>query len=131
MDGYTKVNFKQDVDDAAESFGMAPDLEYRVGREPLETANSAVSYLRMAPGFRMPFGHNHKQQEEVYVLVGGSARLKLDDEVLELEPWDAVRIANDTVRNLEAGPEGAELILIGSPNAGAGDAEMIQGWWTD
>jgi quercetin dioxygenase-like cupin family protein len=131
MDAYTKVNLKSDTEDMATKFGLAPNLEYRVGREPLETAESAVSYLRMAPSFRMPFGHSHKQQEEVYLLVAGSARLKLDDEVVELVPWDAVRIAKETVRNLEAGPAGAELILFGAPNVGADDAEMLQGWWTD
>jgi quercetin dioxygenase-like cupin family protein len=85
----------------------------------------------MAPNFRMPFGHDHKRQEEVYVLVGGSAHLKLDDDVLELVPWDAVRIAKDTVRNLEAGPDGAELILLGAPNTGSNDAHMLQDWWAD
>ena len=98
---------------------------------PLETEESAISYLRMAPGFRMPFGHAHSKEEEIYVLLAGSARLKLDDEIVELEPWDVVRIANDTTRNLEAGPDGAELILIGAPNTGANDAKMIQGWWSE
>ena len=79
----------------------------------------------------MPFGHHHNQQEEIYILVGGSAQLKLDDEILELKPWDAVRIHKDTMRNLEGGPDGAEVILFGAPNAGPGDAPMEQGWWTD
>jgi quercetin dioxygenase-like cupin family protein len=131
MDAYTKVNLKGEVDDQAPKFGLSPDLEYRVAREQLETEQSALSYLRMAPNFRMPFGHDHKRQEEVYVLVGGSAHLKLDDDVLELVPWDAVRIAKDTVRNLEAGPEGAELILLGAPNTGSNDAHMLQDWWAD
>jgi len=131
MSGYTKTNLKREVEDAAKKYGMAPDLEYHVGREPLDTEKSAVSYLRLAPDFRMPFGHKHKQQEEIYVLVRGAAHLKLDDEVIELTQWDAVRIAKDTVRNLEAGSEGAELILIGAPNTGPNDAEMLQDWWTD
>jgi quercetin dioxygenase-like cupin family protein len=131
MSAYTKTNLKSDVEDAAKKFGMAPNLEFHVGREPLDAEQTAVSYLRLAPDFRMPFGHKHKQQEEVYVLVRGGAKLKLDDEVIELTPWDAVRIDKDTVRNLEAGPDGAELILVGAPNTGANDAEMLQGWWTD
>ena len=65
------------------------------------------------------------------MLVSGSARLKLDDEIIELEPWDAVRIPKETMRNFEAGPGGAEIILFGAPNAGSGDAEITQGWWTD
>jgi mannose-6-phosphate isomerase-like protein (cupin superfamily) len=87
--------------------------------------------LRVAPSYRLPFGHSHERQEEVYVLLDGSATIKLDDDVIELKPWDVVRIAKDTIRNVEAGSDGAELILIGAPSTGANDAEMIQDWWTD
>jgi mannose-6-phosphate isomerase-like protein (cupin superfamily) len=131
MAGYTKLNLKESVEDQAPKFDMSPDLEFRVAREPLETENAAISYLRVAPNFRLPFGHTHGEQEEVYVLVGGSARIKLDDEVLELRPFDAVRIHRETMRNLEGGPDGAELILYGAPNAGPADAQMSPDWWTD
>jgi mannose-6-phosphate isomerase-like protein (cupin superfamily) len=79
----------------------------------------------------MPFGHHHKEQEEVYVVIGGAGRVKLDDEVVDLRRWDALRIPHDTMRNLEAGDEGIELILFGAPNAGPGDAEVTQGWWAE
>jgi quercetin dioxygenase-like cupin family protein len=131
MAGYTKLNLKEDVEDQAPKFEMSPELEFRVARVPLETENAAISYLRLAPSYRLPFGHNHNEQEEVYVLVGGSARIKLDDEVLELRPFDAIRIHRETMRNLEGGPDGAELILYGAPNAGSNDAQVSQGWWTD
>jgi quercetin dioxygenase-like cupin family protein len=131
MAGYTKRNLAQDVEDQAPKFGYSPNLEFRMAAKPLETEQSALSLLRIAPGFRLPFGHSHQRQEEIYVLVSGSARLKLDDEVLELGPWDAVRIHPDTTRNLEAGPDGAELLLFAAPNAGSGDVEMTQGWWID
>ena len=131
MAGYTKLNLKQDVEDQAPKFDMSPQLEFRTAGGPLETENGAISYLRVAPSFRMPFGHTHSEQEEVYVLVSGSARIKLDDEVLELRPLDAVRIPSETMRNLEGGPDGAELILYGAPNTGLGDAQMSQGWWSD
>jgi len=131
MAGYTKLNLKQDVEDQAPKFDMSPQLEFRTAGAPLEAENAAISYLRMAPNFRMPFGHTHSEQEEVYVLVGGSARIKLDDEVLELRPLDAVRIPRETMRNLEGGPDGAELILFGAPSTGLGDAQMSPGWWSD
>jgi quercetin dioxygenase-like cupin family protein len=131
MAGYTKLNLKQDVEDQAPKFDLSPQLEFRTAAVPLETENAAISYLRVAPGFRMPFGHTHSEQEEVYVLVGGSARIKLDDEVLELRPFDAIRIPRETMRNLEGGPDGAELILYGAPNTGPGDAQVSQGWWRD
>jgi mannose-6-phosphate isomerase-like protein (cupin superfamily) len=89
---YTHLNLK-DVEDQAPKFEMSPDLEFRTARVPLELENSGVSYLRIAPDFRMPFGHHHNVQEEVYVLVSGSARLKLDDDVIDLKPFDAVRVA--------------------------------------
>lgn len=130
MDGFMKRNIKTEVDDLAPKFGMAPNLEYRAARDALDTEQTAISYLRMAPNYRFPAGHKHKQQEEIYLLVSGSAHIKLDDNMLELLPWDVVRIAEETMRNLEAGPDGAELILFGAPRTAAGDAEMHQGWWT-
>jgi quercetin dioxygenase-like cupin family protein len=131
MAGYTKLNLKEDVEDQAPKFEMSPELEFRVARVPLETENAAISYLRVAPNYRLPFGHNHNEQEEIYVLVGGSARIKLDDEVLELRPLDAVRIHRETMRNLEGGPNGAEVILFGAPDTGPEDAQMTPGWWSD
>lgn len=131
MSDYTHLNLKDDVDDQAPNFDLAPELEFRMARVPLEMENAGVSYLRIAPGFRIPFGHKHKQQEEVYVLVKGSARIKIEDEVRELKQWDAVRLHRDTMRGFEGGPEGAEFIAIGAPNTGPGDADMSQDWWSD
>src|SRR5215210_550047 len=129
MAGYTKLNLKEDVDDQAPNFNLSPDMEFRMARVPLELENSGVSYLRVAPNFRIPFGHSHKTQEEVYVVVGGSVRVKLEDEIVQLGPWDAIRVHKDTMRGFEAGPDGVELIAIGAPHTGPGDAETAQGWW--
>ena len=129
MADYTLVNLKE-VEDQAPKFDMSPQMEMRMGRVALGLENSGVSYQRLAPKFRLPFGHKHKNQEEVYVLVSGSARVKLEDEVVDLKPFDAVRVAKDTMRGFEAGPEGAELIAIGAPNTGPGDADVAQGWWS-
>jgi mannose-6-phosphate isomerase-like protein (cupin superfamily) len=131
MSAYTHLNLKDDVEDSATKFGLSPALESRFARQPLGLENSGVSYLRLAPGARAPFGHTHKEQEEVYVVVGGAGRIKLDDEIVELKRWDALRIPPETMRNLEGGPEGIELLLFGAPNAGFGDAETVDGWWTD
>jgi uncharacterized cupin superfamily protein len=131
MSDYTHINLKEDVDDQAPNFGLAGDIEARMARVPLGMENSGLSYLRLAPGFRLPWGHSHKQQEEVYVLVSGSARIKVGDEVRDMKQWDAVRLHRDTVRSFEAGADGAEFIAVGAPNTGPGDAEMIQGWWSE
>jgi uncharacterized cupin superfamily protein len=130
MADYTVVNLKE-VEDQAPRFGLSPQLEMRMARVALGLQNSGVSYQRIAPGFRLPFGHKHRNQEEIYVLVGGSVRIKLEDDVVDLKPFDAVRVSNDTMRGFEAGPEGAELIAIGAPNTGPGDADTVQGWWSD
>lgn len=129
MSGYTIVNLKQ-VEDQAPNFGLSPDLEARFARVALDAELIGLTYQKLAPNFRVPWGHTHKTQEEVFVVVSGLLRMKLGDEVKELGPWDAVRISKDTMRGLEAGPEGAELIAIGAPG-GPGDAEVEQGWWSD
>ena len=130
MANYTKLNLRE-VEDQAPKFEMSPNLEFRTARDALEMENAALSNLRIAPSFRMPFGHRHQVQEEVYVLVSGSARLKLDDDIVELKPWDTVRMPPETVRNLEGGPDGAVLILFAAPKTGSGDGPPIPGWWTD
>ena len=129
MSDYTIVNLRE-VEDQAPKFGLSPDLEFRMGRVPLDMENAGVSYIRMASNYRIPFGHTHKNQEEVYVVVAGSGRVKLGDDVRELKQWDAVRVHKDTMRGFEADAGGLEVIAIGAPNTGPGDAEIEQGWWS-
>ena len=128
---YTVLDLKE-VDNQGTNFGIPEDqYAFHMARVPLQCENSGVSYSRLAPGYRQPFGHKHKRQEEIYVLIRGSMRAKLDDDIVELQPLHAVRIAPDTMRALEAGPEGAEYIAIGAPNTGPGDGEIVMGWWSD
>jgi mannose-6-phosphate isomerase-like protein (cupin superfamily) len=127
---HTVVNLRQ-VEDMAPKFGLSPGLESRFARVPLELENSGLSYFRVAPEFRAPFGHTHKEQEEIYLVVGGSARLKLDDDVVELNEWDAIRIPRGVMRAFEGGPQGAEILAFGAPSNENRDVEMVQNWWTD
>lgn len=129
MADYTVLNLKNDVEDMGERFGFASNMEARFARKPLNLEKSGVSYFKLAPGFRQPFGHRHGQQEEVYVLLAGSARIKLEDEVVDLKPMDAVRVPGSTTRGLEAGAEGAEILAFGAPNTDNKDAEMDPGFW--
>ena len=131
MADYTKLNLKHDVEDMAVKFGMAPNIEARYARKPLGLENSGVSYFRLEPDFRLPFGHTHAEQEEVYVVISGSARVKAGDDVVELAELDAIRIPGATPRGMEAGPDGAEILAFGAPNTENADAEMVQGWWSD
>jgi mannose-6-phosphate isomerase-like protein (cupin superfamily) len=127
--GYTKLNLTEDVDDSAQKFGMGEVLQAHFAREAIEAQKFGLSLQRLKPNQRMPFGHRHAEQEEVYVVVGGSGRLKVEDEVLELAQWDAVRVDPERVRNLEAGPDGLDVIAFGAP--GVRDTEQLMNWWTD
>jgi mannose-6-phosphate isomerase-like protein (cupin superfamily) len=130
MATHTVVNLME-VEDQAPKFGYAPNLESRYARKSLELENSGLSHYRVAPGYRVPFGHRHTEQEEIYLVVSGSALVKLDDEILELAQWDAVRIPVGVMRSFGAGPDGAEILAFGAPNTDNADLEMEQDWWTD
>jgi mannose-6-phosphate isomerase-like protein (cupin superfamily) len=131
--GYSKLNLKGDVENAAERFGYAPDMETRFPSDSLGMEKLAFSYQRLAPNFRLPFGHQHEQQEEVYVVLSGGGRIKLDDEIVEVEQWDAIRVPPEITRGFEAGPDGLELIAIGAPKLESvgTDTEPLPGWWSD
>jgi uncharacterized cupin superfamily protein len=134
MSGYTKVNLKDDVKDSAEDFGLAPNIETRFATGNLGLEKSGMSYQRLAPGFRVPFGHRQKEQEEFYVVISGGGRAKIEDEVIEVKQWDVIRVPAEMMRGFEAGPDGAELLAVGAPNTGpnaATDGEMTPGWWSD
>jgi mannose-6-phosphate isomerase-like protein (cupin superfamily) len=131
---FTHRNIKRDLDNIGSVFDSAPDLEFRAATKPLELEQAALSYQRVPPGVRFPYGHTHVTQEEVYVVVRGSGRMKLDDEIVELEEWDAVRVPPGTWRGYEAGPDGLEILVIGAPNLGAdprGDVDGRRDWWAD
>jgi quercetin dioxygenase-like cupin family protein len=128
---YTVLNLKRDVEDSGERFGYAPNMEARFARTPLNLEKSGISYFKLAPGFRVPFGHRHAEQEEIYVVLSGTARVRLDDDVLELNEMDAVRIPVSTTRGFEAGPDGAEILAFGAPDTDNKDIEMDQEFWPD
>src|SRR5215217_4248338 len=123
MAAYTRLNLRSDVTDMAPQFGME-GIESRFARTNLELANSGLSYFRLDAGFRAPFGHTHSEQEEVYVVLSGSAEVAVDDDVAELGELDAIRIAPGAMRNVEAGPDGVEILAFGAPNTDNKDAEM-------
>ena len=128
--GYTKTNLRREVEDQAPKFKMPPGLESRFARSVLGGETLGLTLFTLAPGFRMPFGHKHETQEEVYVVVRGTARVKVDDEVAELGEWDAIRFDKDTMRAVEAGPDGLEYLAF-SAGDDPRDAEMVPGWWVD
>jgi len=130
---FTHRNLKHDLEDIGSVFDGAPGLEFRAATLPLELEQSGLTLQRVPPGHRFPYGHTHRTQEEVYVVVNGSGRMKVDDEVIEVREWDAVRVPPGSWRGYEAGPDGLELLVIGAPNLGddpRGDVEGTRDWWT-
>lgn len=126
---YSHINLTE-VDDQAPNLGLDPaELNLRFGRVALNCEHCGVSYVRLAPGAK-GVAHRHKRQEEIYVLVSGSARMKVGDDELELRPFDAVRIPPHVMRGIEGGPDGAEVIAIGAPNTGPGDGEEPDPSWS-
>jgi len=125
MGDYTKLNLKE-VEDQAKSFG----LDGMQARFPHGELGAGVSYQKLDPNFRMPFGHQHEQAEEVYVVLFGSGRMKLDDDIVELEQWDVIRVSPPVMRGAEAGPDGLELLAVNS-SPHSKDTEPVPGWWFD
>ena len=129
MARYTKKNLR-DVENQAPNFGMPSEFEARFARTALGGETFGLSLMKLAPGFRIPFGHKHAGQEEVYVVVRGSARIRVEDEVVEVAEWDAIRFEKNTMRAVEAGPEGVEYLAFGAGDDPR-DAEMVPNWWSD
>lgn len=118
-----------DVKDSAPEFGMGEVQEARFAKEDLDAEKTGVSHQRLKPGQRNPFGHMHEQAEEVYIVIAGSGRMKLDDEIIEVETLDAIRVSPEVIRAFEAGDDGIEVLAVGARHDG--DGEVIPGWWSD
>jgi mannose-6-phosphate isomerase-like protein (cupin superfamily) len=128
MSDYTLKNLK-DLDNVAAGRGY--DIDARFARGEIDSEHLGVSYFRYGPGVRPPYGHRHREQEEAYVVVSGSGRARLGDEIVDLRQWDVLRVAPHVVRAMQAGPDGLELIAIGNDRPEGGDGELINEFWTD
>jgi quercetin dioxygenase-like cupin family protein len=127
-EAFTKVSLAA-VDDAAPGNGFGDRWEARVAREALAAERTAVTLFRLLPGKRSPFTHRHTEAEEIYVVLGGSGRVKLDGELSDVGPLDAIRVAPATARAFEAGPDGLEFLAFGPHHPG--DGEPVEDPWTD
>jgi mannose-6-phosphate isomerase-like protein (cupin superfamily) len=125
---YTLRNLS-DVEDSAARFGVGDVQEARFANDDLEVEQTGLSYHRLRPGKRQGFGHRHEKAEEVYVVVSGSGRVKLDDEIVELRALDAIRVPAQVTRAFEAGDDGLEYVAFGPRSPG--DGELLPDWWTD
>ncbi len=125
---YTKLKLT-DAEDMAPGFGLAEVGEARFPTEALDAQDTGLAHQKLRPGVRQPFGHRHENAEEVYVILSGGGRAKLDEEIVALERLDTLRVAPGVTRSFEAGDEGLELLVFGARHKG--DGEVIQGWWKD
>ena len=112
---YTIKNLREAKDVAAEA-GLSDSLEARFAHEDLESETSGISYQVIKAGQRQPFAHKHEEMEEIYVVISGSGRVKLDDVLEDVRPLDAIRI--------EAGADDL-VLLVFTPRA-EGDSEVVQ-----
>jgi mannose-6-phosphate isomerase-like protein (cupin superfamily) len=119
-----------DVEDSAAKFGFGEFQESRFATDDLNAQQTGVSYHRVKPGKRQGFAHSHEETEEVYVVLAGSGRVKLDDEIIEVGPLDAIRVAPGVIRQFEAGSDGIELLAFG-PRRTDDRGEIVGDWWTD
>ena len=128
MSDYTIVKLG-DVENVAPRFQMPEGMDVRFPKRHLGCSVGGVGIEKLPAGVRQPFGHKHSEQEEIYVIAEGSGRIKLDDEIHELEQWDILRIGPGVMRNLEAGSDGITLIAFGAPSGEQNDGEIVPGWW--
>ena len=123
---YVKKNLRE-VEDQAVKHGLSDTQEARFARGALGAEQTGLNFLTIKPDRREAFAHLHRTAEEVYVVLAGAGRVKLDDELVELEPLDAVCVAPGTTRTFEAGPDGLQVLIFG-PHV-EGDGEMVEDFW--
>jgi quinol monooxygenase YgiN/mannose-6-phosphate isomerase-like protein (cupin superfamily) len=118
--GATIVSLNE-VEDQAPKFGFGELGEARFARKALHTSRTGLAFHRLLPGKRQAFGHCHQHAEEVYVVLSGGGNIKIDDDIHEIVALDAIRVAPESMRALEAGPDGLEVLAFGPHHAGDGD----------
>ena len=126
MSRFATINLLEVEDSVGD---RAPGVEGRFGRKHLASRDLGISHFRYAANLRSPMAHSHREQEEAYVVVSGSGRILLDDEVHELRQWDVVRVAPEVVRAFEAGPDGLDIIAVGGPKPEQGDGVLGEANW--
>lgn len=125
---YSIKNLKQ-VEDSAAKHGLSEVGEAHFAHSDLKAEDTGLSYHVLLPNKRQAFAHSHNDAEEIYVVLSGSGRIKLDDDVIELDTMDAVRISPSVVRALESGDEGLELLAFGPRHEGDYEMASIDEFW--
>ena len=129
MSDYTIINLL-DLENMAAKFGRT-GYEARFATKPLKLKESGLGHQKLEPNHRLDFGHKHEVQEEIFFVMSGSGKVKLDDEVKDIKAYDTIRIPKEVMRGFEAGPDGMELLIFGAPHTEKNDAILDHGWWTN
>ena len=124
--GFSVVNLEE-VEDMAPKFGLSETGEARFARTDLGASATGLRLQRLRPGVRQSFGHAHRRDEEVYVILSGSGRVAVDDEIRDVTRLDAIRVAPASTRAFEAGPDGLEILATGTHHPA--DAQMRPDFW--
>jgi mannose-6-phosphate isomerase-like protein (cupin superfamily) len=128
MSDFTRRNLMEIDNSAAD---RAPGYEARFARRHLDSDHLGVSYFHYPANYRAPAGHRHREQEEAYVIVGGSGRMRLDNETIDLRQWDVIRVAPRVARAFEGGPDGLSIVAVGNDRPEGGDGELVEDVWID
>jgi uncharacterized cupin superfamily protein len=125
---YAKKNLR-DVQDSAVQYGLSATQEARFPQRDLGAEQTGMNFLIIKPGQREAFAHRHQAAEEIYVVLGGGGRVKLDDALVDLAPLDAVRVSPGVTRSFEAGPDGLHVLIFG-PHVES-DGEIVEDFWSE
>jgi quinol monooxygenase YgiN len=104
-------------------YGLEEVGEARYAREHLAAVQISLTHHRLLSNRRQGWAHRNTMAEEIYVTLTGSGRIIVGEQSIELRPLVAVRVAPASARELEAGPDGLEVLALASHSPG--DGEMV------
>ena len=125
MPDYTVINLRE-LENMSPKYKHDKDMEARFATKPLELKESGLGLQKVLPNRTIPFKHKHAEQEEVFIIIKGDGSILLDDEIVQLKTWDAIRVPPEVVRTVSAGPYGLEMLIVGAPYTGNNDSVMIK-----
>ena len=128
MAPFTKKNLRE-VEDSAVKGGFSENQEARFAGGDLDAEETGVALEVVKPGKRHAFGHRHENAEEIYVVLSGEGRMRLDDEIIEVGPLDAIRVSPPVTRAFEAGSDALQILAFGPRHDD--DGEVVPDFWTD
>jgi uncharacterized cupin superfamily protein len=128
MSDYARKNL-MDIENMAPRFGYEGGFEARFGGRELGASQTGISMQRLPPDSEAPFGHRHEKAEEIYVVLEGSGRMKLGDDVIEVGRLDAIRVDPEVPRAFAAGADGLTVLAFGTHHEN--DGELLHGFWQE